>query len=126
VRVFNDTPPRSLALVNRQLLAIVVHNLLDNAVKYTRKGYIRLKASVEAEGIHIQFIDTGIGMPEEMMMWLNHYRKGMSVTEQKPPSYDGMGLMMVVELLQLINGSIHAQRHDGGGTVIDIRLAVIE
>jgi signal transduction histidine kinase len=126
VQIQNDTAPGCLALVNRQLLAIVVHNLVDNAVKYTRKGSIRLKAACDAKSIHIQFCDTGIGMPQPMIDWLNHYRPGISVTEQRPPSSDGIGLMMVVELLELINGSIAVRHNDDGGTVIDVILAVIE
>lgn len=126
VSIVNDTQPRSLVLVNRQLLAIVIHNLLDNAVKYTRKGYVRLKASCDGEDIHIQFIDTGIGMPPEMTAWINQYRNGMSITAGRPPSYDGIGLLMVMELLQLINGSITVNPNDGSGTVINIRLTVIE
>lgn len=126
VRIVNDTLPGSFVLVNRQLLAVVVHNLLDNAVKYTQEGYIRIKASCDKESIHIQFIDTGIGMPPVLAAWINQYRRGMSVTEKRPNSYDGIGLLMVMELLQLINGSISVSSNKGRGTVIDITLDVIE
>lgn len=126
ISIVNDTQPGSLVLVNRQLLAIVVHNLLDNAVKYTRKGHVWLKASCDEEKIHISFSDTGIGMPELITAWINQHRNGIPVMEGKPPSYDGIGLLMVMELLQLINGSITVNQNDYNGTVIDITLAVIK
>lgn len=126
ISIVNDTQPGTLVLVNRQLLAIVVHNLLDNAVKYTRKGYVRLQAACDEEKIHIRFIDTGIGMPAVVTAWINQYRNGMSVTKGKPPSYDGIGLLIVMELLQLINGSITVSQNDSNGTDIDITLAVVK
>lgn len=126
VTIVNATGPGFPVLVNRQLLAIIIHNLLDNAVKYTRKGSILLKASSEGKWCHIQFIDTGIGMPPEVITWVNRYRKGMPVTEQKPPSYDGIGLMIVMELLQLIDGIISVVPNDDGGTVINITMTIIE
>lgn len=125
VTVINETQQGSLVLVNRQLLAIVIHNLLDNAVKYTRKGFVKLQASCDEEKISIRVTDTGIGMPAVVMDWINQYRNGMPVTEGKPPSYDGIGLLMIMELLQLINGSIVVEPNGGGGTVIDITLDVI-
>jgi signal transduction histidine kinase len=126
VSIVNDTRPGSLVLVNRQLLAIVVHNLLDNAVKYTRKGYVQLQASCDEENIYIRFTDTGIGMPAAVTAWINQYRNGTSVAENKPPSYDGIGLLIVMELLQLINGGIAVSPNDGNGTVIDVTLAVVK
>ena len=126
VSIVNDTQPGTLVLVNRQLLAIVIHNLLDNAVKYTRKGYVRLQASCDEENIYIRIMDTGIGMPAGVASWSNQSRNGMPVTEGKPPSYDGIGLLIVLELLQLINGNIVIKPNDGGGTVVDIMLAIVK
>lgn len=126
VSIVNETSPGTVVLVNRQLLAIVIHNLLDNAVKYTRKGYVRLKASCDDEKIYIRIVDTGIGMPPGVASWSNQSRNGMPVTEGKPPSYDGIGLLIVLELLQLINGSIVVSPNEGGGTVIDITLAIVK
>lgn len=126
VSIVNDASPGTVVLVNRQLLAIVIHNLLDNAVKYTRKGYVRLKASCDDEKIYIRIIDTGIGMPPGVASWSNQSRDGMPVTEGKPPSYDGIGLLIVLELLQLINGSIVVGSNEGGGTVIDVTLDIVK
>jgi signal transduction histidine kinase len=122
----NDAQPGCHVLVNRQLLAIVVHNLLDNAVKYTRRGYVRLNASYDEEKIYLRFIDTGIGMPVAVAAWINQFRNGVSVAERRPPSYDGIGLVIVMELLQLINGNISVSPNRGGGTVVDITLGVIQ
>jgi signal transduction histidine kinase len=125
VVIINDTPPGTMVLVNRQLLAIVIHNLLDNAVKYTRNGHVRLLGLSDEEKIRIRLEDTGIGMPLLVTAWINQYGNGSPVTQGKPLGYDGIGLLMVMELLQLINGNIAVSPNDGGGTVIEITLDVI-
>ncbi|KAA2245735.1 hypothetical protein F0L74_07220 [Chitinophaga agrisoli] len=125
VTIENLTAPGAMALVNRQLLAIVVHNLLDNAVKYTRRGSIQLNAWCTAEKIHIRFKDTGIGMPPAISGWINQYEMGASVLDGKPASYNGIGLLMVMELLQLINGSITLDANSNEGATVHITLNMI-
>ncbi len=125
VTIENLTLPDTMALVNRQLLAIVVHNLLDNAVKYTRKGRIELSAWCHADKIHIRFKDTGIGMPATIIGWISQYQRGASVLQGKPASYNGIGLLMVMELLQLINGDIALEIGSQEGTTLHITLDMI-
>lgn len=125
ITIINNTAPHTVVLVNRQLLAIVIHNLLDNAVKYTRKGVIQLETYCNEEEILIRFIDTGIGMSPAVINWIDQYRTGVPIMEAKPASHDGIGLIMVMELLQLINGNIMVSPNNGHGTVVDITLTVI-
>ncbi|HJT75488.1 MAG TPA: ATP-binding protein, partial [Chitinophaga sp.] len=125
VEILDHTLPDTIVLVNRQLLAVVIHNLLDNAVKYTRKGYIQIQASCDTEQIRIRFADTGIGMPPAIINWITQYKEASSNIEGKPSSPDGIGLMMVIELLQLLNGDIAVTPNKDQGTIIDITLDVI-
>ncbi|MVT09089.1 sensor histidine kinase [Chitinophaga tropicalis] len=125
VEILDHTLPDTVVLVNRQLLAVVIHNLLDNAVKYTRKGYIQIQASCYAEQIHIRFADTGIGIPPAIINWITQYKEMPANTEGKLSSPDGIGLMMVIELLQLLNGDITVTANKDQGTIIDITLDVI-
>jgi signal transduction histidine kinase len=125
ITIINNTQLHTVVLVNRQLLAIVIHNLLDNAVKYTRKGSIQLETCCNEEEILIRFIDTGVGMSPAVINWIDQYRRGVPIMEGKPASHDGIGLIMVMELLQLINGDIRVSPNNDHGTVIDITLAVI-
>lgn len=53
-----------LVLVDSNKIPEVIANLLDNAIKYTDKGLINLKVSVNKDSIVVAVTDTGIGMAE--------------------------------------------------------------
>lgn len=58
------TPP---LLIGENLLSQLLLNMLENAVKYTTEGRVWLHAHVGKEYIHLEFGDTGCGIPEEML-----------------------------------------------------------
>lgn len=119
VDIYNHTAPGTKVLVNRQLLAVVMHNLLDNAVKYTTQGAINIDTTHLGNAVRIRFIDTGIGMQPAMMNWVNEYKSTEVQTQ------NGIGLLIVMELLQLINGKLEVVPNKDGGTEVVVLLEVI-
>jgi signal transduction histidine kinase len=116
-----NTDPHLSVNSSRQMLEIVIHNLLDNAVKSTWKDKITLTAKRYPEFTRITVADTGGGMPPEIVNWL-----GKSV-EVSSPDYDpnsfpnniGLGLIIVKEVTQLL--SIHlGVRSDKDGTEVHL------
>ncbi|NML41668.1 hypothetical protein HHL17_31070 [Chitinophaga sp. G-6-1-13] len=80
---------------NSQLLSVVLHNLIDNAVKVTRNGTIMIAARSQHGRAAIFIKDTGPGMKRELVEWLN--------TGESPiPLRNGIGLMIVRELITLL------------------------
>lgn len=125
VCLLNDTAPDTQVLVNEQLLSVIVHNLLDNAVKYTKDGRIKIKAFSNGEEIHILLTDTGAGMPEALMDWINQYGRNDHFPQTPPGIYNGLGLLIVMELLQLINGRMVVSRNMPEGTMIVLTLQIV-
>lgn len=115
------------ALVNRQLLGVVVHNLLDNAVKYTTSGSITLETERLDDMAVIRIIDTGIGIHPRLAERVNAYAPGGQLADGHhwPDEYRGLGLLMVTELLQLINGRLKMQPNEGGGTKVSVVLHLL-
>lgn len=62
---FPETLPKVWAdpLRVRQILL----NLMSNAVKYTESGSVTLTVKADDDYLHISVIDTGVGIPEEML-----------------------------------------------------------
>lgn len=118
VEIFNITAPGTRVLVNRQLLAVVMHNLLDNAVKYTTQGSITVDAVHLGNEVRIQFNDTGIGMQPVLADWVNQY----NATDTQV--HNGIGLLIVIELLLLINGKLKVTPNTDTGTTVSVILDV--
>ena len=101
----------------RQILV----NLLNNAVKYTQKGSISLIVSgtrtEEGERLRFEVKDTGIGIKEEDMPKL--YAAFERIEEERNRNVEGTGLGMniVVELLEMMGTKLKVESVYGSGTV---------
>ncbi|MCM1542831.1 MAG: response regulator [Blautia sp.] len=104
----------------------VLINLLNNAVKYTEKGSVTLEVSAAAEGseadLHFSVRDTGIGIKEEDMPKL--YAAFERIEEERNRHVEGTGLGMniVVDLLNLMGSSLKVESEYGKGTVFSFSL----
>lgn len=111
---------RDAWVVDTDLLALAVHNLLDNAFKYTRPGdAIRLEVSAQDELI-VQVIDGGIGIPHDALpyVWEELYRAEQ--VEKIPGS--GIGLALVKAIVERHDGEVVIESEPGQGTVVTISL----
>ena len=105
------------------LLLLAVHNLLTNALKFTRPGdTVELRASEDGSSVVIEVADTGPGIPEEEQphVWEELYRgeAGRGV----PGS--GLGLALVRAIAERHNGRVGLRSRLGQGTVFTLRLPV--
>jgi K+-sensing histidine kinase KdpD len=112
----NHIDARLFITVNRHLLSIILHNLLDNALKNTFEGTISINAIAEFDKLSISVADSGTGMKQETV---DYY---MNLSNQKitPVKQNGMGLHMIAELLTITGGSLHISSGEGIGTTITI------
>lgn len=107
----------------------VILNLVKNAVKFTARGQITVKASIKSratelaiqdtsrEYIHIEVIDTGIGISAEVQSKLfTQFYQGDSSTTRK---YGGTGLGLAISrnIVELMNGEIGVRNNDKGGSI---------
>ncbi|MFD2887597.1 sensor histidine kinase [Chitinophaga cymbidii] len=122
VKILNQAAPDIQVPVNRQLLAVVINNLLDNAVKYTVTGSVRIGACYKEGALSIQITDTGIGMEPAMRDWINRNQYVQPEEERLPYMQNGIGLMIVIELLQQINGRLVVHANEDAGTRMEVVL----
>ncbi|HEY0682960.1 MAG TPA: response regulator [Steroidobacter sp.] len=105
-------------------LAQCIANLLTNAAKYTEPGgEIRLRAFAEAGAAVVEIIDTGIGMPEELIP------RVFELFVQGERSLDrslgglGIGLAVCRMLIEMQGGSVNGSSPGvGRGSTFAIRI----
>lgn len=119
------------AMCSALRLKQILINILGNAVKFTPDGgSIRFSAHEEetADGRRYSFIvsDTGIGMSEEFqrVMFMPFARE--HETSRNPFSGTGLGMAIVKQLVELMNGDITVRSKTGEGTEITVSLIMKE
>lgn len=119
---FSYQQAKIFALLDSDLLKIVVRNLLNNAVKFTPEGgSILLNVSIAEKSVSITITDTGVGM---------HSRELKALLKRKKPVYAaretgagiGLGWILCRDSIKKMKGSLEIQSEPGKGTTITITL----
>ena len=99
----------------------ILINILGNAVKFTKKGYILLKAECQREddkhcSMRISIKDTGIGIKDEDKE--NIFSSFTQVDTKKNRTVEGTGLGLAIskKLVELMGGDIWVESEYGKGT----------
>jgi len=104
----------------------VIHNLLDNAVKFTQAGRVAIETHIISDPrmIHIQISDTGMGVPENQQEFIfdAFYQVDGSFTRKHEGT--GMGLAVVEFYVQKMGGTIEIESMPDQGSTFHIRLPV--
>jgi len=93
-------------------------NIIDNAIKYTEKGSLKIQSKITASKIIISFKDTGMGMTrEEIDSIYEKFRRGRG-GEKYHAGGMGIGLYICHKVLEAHDGKIRAksQGRDRGTT----------
>ena len=98
--------------------------LLENSLKFTRSGEVRLRAWLqpETEALEVEISDTGIGIPEEGVdTMFEDFRQGDSSSTRRLGGM-GLGLSVVRRLVELLNGTVCAANKPGEGAIFRVLL----
>lgn len=93
----------------------ILFNLIDNAIKYTRHGYVDVIARCVEESILIQISDTGIGIPENKL-------KNLFLDPNSEFDDISVGLPRTKKYVELHGGSIYVDSTSPKGTMFIVRL----
>jgi signal transduction histidine kinase len=107
---------------DREKLRQIVLNLLDNAVKFTDKGEIRIAACQQNGSLKLAVSDTGIGIEKEQ---LNHiFEQFYRGDSSRVNNYRGTGLGLAIakKFVNLLGGDIRVESEVGKGSVFTVTL----
>jgi two-component system, OmpR family, phosphate regulon sensor histidine kinase PhoR len=97
-------------------------NLVDNALKYTEKGGVRVELKRETGGVAIEVIDTGIGIPEEQQGRVFERFYVVDKSRSRKGGGTGLGLSIVKHVVLLHGGRIELKSTPGAGSTFRVFL----
>jgi signal transduction histidine kinase len=101
---------------------IIIYNLLTNAINFSNKGTITVSAHNQLNDIVISVKDEGTGMPADLVKnILSDQNAGLSVSTDNIKR-NGLGYMIIHDLLIMIDGKIAIESSPGEGTAVNIKL----
>jgi two-component system phosphate regulon sensor histidine kinase PhoR len=120
VEVPAGLPP---ARADRDRLAQVLINLLDNAVKFTPEGgRVRLAARAAGGRVVVEVSDTGVGIPPDDLARIFERFYRVDRSRDRKDGGTGLGLAIAKHLVQAMGGTISVDSRPGEGTTFTVSL----
>ena len=104
------------------LVEQILRNLVSNAVKYTREGFVRLRCMHESSLVRIEVLDTGVGIPPADLPYIydEFYQVGVPANSSRD-GY-GLGLSIVQRLVKLLTLKLDVRSELGRGSAFSLLL----
>lgn len=110
--------------ISKVILSVIIHNLIDNAVKNTVNGEITINTHKHTEtdcDVEIAIADTGSGMSDAQMLYYTQMYENQEEDKELPAfKNERLGLYLVIRLIKKIQAEIRFQNNLPTGTVVKI------
>lgn len=134
VELFAKIDPRvpKRLLGDRLRVSQILYNLLGNAIKFTDRGEVILRLSIEPANdqvsvphLLLRVEDTGIGIPAEKLNKIFDIFWQADVSNDRRFGGTGLGTTVARDLAQLMGGVIGVESQVGAGTRFSVRLPLL-
>ncbi len=119
---FENNVDNPIVFADEYTLKQLFINLIDNGIKYTKEGYVKIRLDADDKFCFIDIEDSGIGMAEEFIPTLfqpfSQEEQGYTRTFEG----NGLGLALVKKYIDINNGTISVESKKGEGTAFKIKL----
>jgi len=102
----------------------ILQNLAGNAVKFTRGGNVTVSARGDAEKIHVEVRDTGIGIPSDALPYIFDEFRQVDGSTSRQYEGTGLGLAIAYKTARLLGGDISVESTLGAGSTFTLTLPV--
>lgn len=128
---FEDPPGETTLFTDQGKLAQILRNFVSNALKYTERGTVTVRATPvsggnsETDEVRFDVSDTGIGIASEHLELVFEEFTQIENHLQAATKGTGLGLPLCRKLATLLGGSVSAASAPGQGSVFSVRLPLI-
>jgi len=121
-----ELPPKlPVARGDREKLAVALHNLVGNAIKYTPEGgSVSVRVEADETRLSVAVADTGYGIPEEDQERI--FQRFVRVQEERvqAQSGTGIGLALAREIARLHGGEITLESTPDQGSTFTLEIPI--
>ncbi len=121
-------PPELPAVsCDKEKIIWVIAQLLDNAIKFTKKGgRVRIETLLENGVMTIAVTDTGIGIPEARIQELFEPFHQLDSSSTRRYGGTGLGLALSNRIIEAHNSQIKVRSMEGKGSRFEFSLPVVD
>lgn len=121
--VSQDIDEGLVVLADRNMLNIILRNLISNSIKFSNTGnVVKIFGSREAGKALISVKDEGIGMSQETQIKIFQRREGYSTRGTDQEKGTGLGLTLCIEFIRKMGGAYFVESEEGKGTTFSFTL----
>ncbi|MCU4154471.1 tetratricopeptide repeat-containing sensor histidine kinase [Carboxylicivirga sp. A043] len=120
-----DVPSGNVTITTDELrLKQILNNLVSNALKFTKEGYVKLGFQVQGKFVNFFVEDTGLGIDiaHQKQIFERFLKVKNDVSNLNRGN--GLGLTITKNLVQLLNGTISLSSVEGKGSHFSFRLPI--
>jgi PAS domain S-box-containing protein len=96
-------------------------NLFDNAIKYTKEGFVKIEVIKEDETILVKVIDSGIGISSDFLPYIFELFRQEEQGYSRRYEGNGLGLMLVKKYCEINNAEIDVESIKGKGSTFTVK-----
>lgn len=112
-----------IAVLDKELISIVIRNLISNSIKFSVKGKkIIIEAKRDANVLIFKITDHGMGIPAEMLSQLFKIDEVTTRLGTDGEKGSGMGLILCKDIIKKHSGELEVQSTVGEGTTITVKI----
>lgn len=124
IQILIDVEENMTLFFDKEVITMILDNLISNALKYTEKGYIRIRAEWVTENniryAQLSVEDTGYGIAQDALTRI--FERYYQESGAHQASGTGIGLALVKNLVKLHEGNILVKSLPDAGTTFYLRL----
>jgi signal transduction histidine kinase len=127
ILISNALPSELFAYADRNMISIVMRNLISNAIKFSMpNGNITIFADEEQNGLKVSVSDTGVGIPKKKLETLFSPDKRFSTSGTQHELGTGFGLILCKEFVEMHGGELFVESIEGKGSTFSFTIPIIK
>lgn len=122
LELYCETSPETDRTFSGEALRIrqIAENLLGNALKFTKAGFVRMKAGMQGNTLLLEVEDSGCGMTEEEQKII--FKAFTRLKSAQGEEGVGLGLSITLKIIEWLKGTIRVESVPGKGSRFSVTL----